>query len=175
MKYTFIIRRCAAYLIDCALIYLFFVFIAQTLLFVPLRSLLFGADDWFRLGWYAEFYSLLTISAPTWLYFTLCEISPWQTIAEKKLLKLKTFDVDNRRRLTFRRAFLRTIVKPLPWEIAHLTNNLPTPMWYDQNPGFRFGFVLVPILIMVYLLLVLVSNKRQGPHDLVANSVVYVG
>lgn len=172
MKYTLIIRRAAAYMTDSVLVYLVFVFATQTLLFVPLRILLFGSDDFFKLGWFAEGYTLLTISIPTWLYFTLCEISPWQATAGKKLFKLKTMDVDSQRRLTFRQAFLRTIIKLLPWEVAHLTNNLPTPMWYDPNPGFRFGFVLVPFLVTVYLLLVITTKKQQGLHDLAVNSVV---
>lgn len=172
MKYTDIIRRAIAYLIDSLFVYVVFVVITQTFFFVPIRHLIIGSDDWFRSGWNAEVYTLITMSLPTWLYFTLFEASAWQATIGKRLLKLKTLDSMSGNRVTLFQAIVRMLIKLAPWEIAHLTNNLPIPMWYDPNPGFRIGFILVPVLITLSVISALVTQKRQSIHDLIAKTVV---
>jgi uncharacterized RDD family membrane protein YckC len=114
----------------------------------------------------------LTISLPIWLYFSFSEISAHQATLGKRLLKLKTLDRDSGKKVIFGQAILRTVVKLAPWEIAHLTNNLPIPMWYDPNPGFRIGFVMILLLITLYIILVFVNREEQSLHDLVAGTRV---
>lgn len=172
MKFKIIFRRAIAYLIDSVLVYLIFVWITQTYIFLPLRHLIIGPDDWFVSGWLTEAYTLLTISLPTWLYFALTERLPWRGTLGKRLMKLQTLDIYTRGRLNLTQAILRTLIKLLPWEITHLTINIPTPMWHDPDPGFRFGFVLVPILFVVYMIVIIVNQNGQGPHDLVVKSIV---
>jgi uncharacterized RDD family membrane protein YckC len=172
MRYASITRRSIAYLIDSLLVFVVFVVVAQRFLFVPVRQLVLGSDDWFRSGWNTELYTLLTISLPTWLYFTLSETSSWQGTIGKRLLRLRTLDAMGGERVPLGRAFLRTLLKLAPWEIAHLTNNLPVPMWYDPDPGFRIGFVVVPVLAVIYLIVASVTQHKQGPHDLAARTVV---
>jgi hypothetical protein len=159
MRYAGITRRSIAFLIDILLVFVVFVVIAQRFLFVPVRQLVIGSDDWFRSGWNTELYTLLTISLPTWLYFSLSETSSWQG-PRKRLLRLAGWMGGLRVPLGL--DFLRTLLKLAPWEIAHLTNNLPVPMWYDPDPGFRIGFIVVPLLAVIYLIVASVTQRKQG-------------
>ena len=172
MKYASIVRRVIAYLIDSVLVFVVFIMLTQTFFFGPVRPLVIGSENWFRSGWNTELYTLLTISFPTWLYFSLFEFSSWQATPGKRLLKLKTLDQLGGNRLTLFQAVIRTLVKLAPWEIAHLTNNLPVPMWYDPTPGFRIGFIVVPVLILFYVGLAFATQNKQSLHDLIAKTVV---
>lgn len=172
MKYAKLPRRMAAYLIDALIVYLVFVVITQTFIFGPIRQMFSGSDQWFVSGWRTEVYTLLTISIPAWLYFGLCEISAWRATVGKRLLKLQTLDKKSQQGMVAVQAIIRTLIKMVPWEMAHLANNLPIPIWYDPDPGFRFGFMLVPLLLVIYIVLVLVTKSKQSVHDLVANTVV---
>jgi uncharacterized RDD family membrane protein YckC len=173
-RFNLLFRRAAAFFLDSLLIFGVVVAVAQWLIFVPLRRQILTSEDWFRSGWNTEAYTLLTISLPVWLYFILFELSAWQATPSKRLFRLRTTDLSGKTRIGLKQVILRTLLKLLPWEIAHLTNNLPVPMWYDLNPGFRLGFAIVPILIILYIILVLVTPKHQGLHDLVANTVVRI-
>jgi uncharacterized RDD family membrane protein YckC len=172
MKYATIFRRIFAYAIDALLVFAVFVWITQAFVFAPIREGLFGSDDWFQSGWKTEIYTMVTISVPVWLYFGLFEISSWRGTIGKRLLNLRTVDEKTRKRIGPAQATLRTLLKMLPWEIAHLSNNLPVPMWYDPDPGFRSGFAVVPLIGLTYIVLVLATEKRQSLHDLAAKTVV---
>jgi len=154
------------------LVYFVFIVVTQNLIFVPIRQMISGSEQWFLSGWKTEIYTLLTISLPIWLYFGLCEISSWRATLGKRVLRLQTLDQVSHHRMTLGQTIIRTIIKMLPWEIAHLTNNLPVPIWYDPNPGFRFGFVLVPLLAAICLILVLITKNKQSLHYLIANTIV---
>jgi uncharacterized RDD family membrane protein YckC len=171
-KYTTIFRRILAYLIDSLFAFLVFVVAAQLLVFVPLRHLLIGSEDWFRSGWNTQVYTILTMSLPTWLYFALSEISPCGATLGKHLLKLKTVTKATQGKMTLLQSLVRGLVKLLPWEMAHLANNLPVPMWYDPDPGFRIAFLFSPILVSVYIALAFLTKERQSLHDLAARTVV---
>jgi uncharacterized RDD family membrane protein YckC len=120
----------------------------------------------------SELYTLITISFPVWLYFVLTEVSGWQATIGKTWLGLQTIDAVGGGQISVRQSLLRTLVKVLPWEVAHLANNLPVPMWYDPEPGFRAGFILVPVLIILYLVVVILTPNHQSLHDLVAGTLV---
>ena len=172
MKTATIFRRLVAYLIDIMVVFLLLVSLLQLAVFVPLRHFVIGSEDWFRSGWHTEAYTWLTISLPVWLYFILFEISPWKATPGKRLLRLQTVDVSSGGRIGFFRSLLRTAIKLLPWELAHFTNNIPIPMWYDPHPAFRIGFAVVPLLVLTYLLVARLTPHRQAPHDLAAGTVV---
>ncbi len=171
MKYASLPRRIAAYFIDSFFIFAVYAF-SQFVLFTPLRNALSLPETLFRNGWYTELYTLLTVSLPAWLAFAGFESSRWQGSPGKKLLGIRTVDAASGERVSFWRALVRIVIKFLPWEVSHLANNLPTPLMYDPNPQLRPLFFLVPVLIVVYLLLVLLTPKRQSLHDLVAKTAV---
>ena len=172
--YAGIIRRCGAYLVDCAVMTAAFV-ILQTFLFLPLRQRLVGSDEWLMAGGVPlEIYTLLTISLPTWLYFALSEQSSWQATIGKRVFNLVVTDIGGRR-IGFGRAMLRTIIKLLPWEVSHLTVNLPTSIMFDPEPKFRFGFLVVFALLVLYPALILLTRRRQSLHDLFTKTIVLYG
>lgn len=78
----------------------------------------------------------------------------------------------NGERISFGRALLRTVVKLIPFEVNHAVMFLPVPMAGEPNPGFRPGFILVSLLMMVYLASVILTRRKQSIHDLVAGTVV---
>lgn len=169
--YAGLLLRSIAYVIDC--IIAFGIFAAtQLLVFKLMREALGVSEEWFRSGINTELYTLMTISLPVWLYFALCEQSAAQATVGKRFMKLRVADAMSRRRISFPRSLLRTIVKLLPWEIAHLSNNLPEPLWYMPEPEFRIGFVAAGLLMGVYVATVALTEKKQGLHDLIARTVI---
>ena len=125
-------------------------------------------------GFPLEIYTLLTISLPTWLYFAWSEQSKWQATLGKRVFGLIVTDTQGER-MGFGRALLRTVIKLLPWELSHLTVNLPTSMMFDPDPQFRFGFLVVFALLVLYPALILFTHRHQSLHDLIAKTIVLYG
>lgn len=170
-SYAGVVRRVGAYIIDYGLVAAAFV-ILQSFVFLPLRTWMFGSDEWMKAGGFPlEIYTLSTISLPAWLYFAWSERSTWQATIGKKVLGLVVTDIGGDR-IGFGRAMLRTVIKLLPWELAHLTVNLPTSMLFEPEPEFRYGFLVVFALLVLYPALVLLTRRHQSLHDLIAKTVV---
>jgi uncharacterized RDD family membrane protein YckC len=109
-----------AYLIYSLVAFLVFVLTAQLLVFVPLRHLLIGSEDWFRSGRNTQIYTLLTMSLPAYLYFALSEISPSGATLGKRLLNLKTVTKGTQGKMTLPQSLARTLFKLLPSKMAQL-------------------------------------------------------
>lgn len=170
ISYAGFVPRALAYMLDCTIAFAFLA-VTQLLLFVPIREVLGISEDWFYSGWNTELYMLLTISLPIWLYFILLEKSTMRATWGKKALKLQVVNTDGGSLSSFS-AFLRTLIKLLPWEVAHIANNFPVPMWYTEQPGFRIGFAIAGGLMGGYMLTLLLTKRKQTVHDLVINSFV---
>ncbi|MBL8813950.1 MAG: RDD family protein [Planctomycetaceae bacterium] len=166
-----IMSRGIAYVIDCVCVFALFA-VTQVVLFSPLRSLIGITDDWFVSGVNTEIYTIATISIPVWLYFSLLEASPWQATLGKRILRLTVADSALDMRLGFSQSLIRTIIKLLPWELAHLGNNLPQPIWYAEDPGFRLAFVFSGLLLLLYVIVICVNPKHQCIHDMLARTQV---
>ncbi|HEU4793561.1 MAG TPA: RDD family protein [Nitrolancea sp.] len=172
---TIIVRRAAAYAIDVAIAYGIFLAIQTGI--SPLRNQ-FGSN-WMASAPLFEGYILLTISLPVWCYFAFSESSSWRATIGKRLLGLCVTDVSGKR-LGLGRSVLRTAVKLLPWDLAHLTIALPAPLFIDPNSGaldwtrgeFRLGFIVVYALIGITVVTMLRTSRRQALHDLAASTVV---
>ncbi len=162
-----LIKRSVAYLVDSIVAFAIFA-ATQLALFGPLRHALGISDDeFFRSGWNTELYTLLTISSLVLLYFALPEKSRWQATPGKRLLGLKTAG-----QLGWGSAAARAAVKLLPWELAHVANNFPSPVWYSDDPGFRWMFIAPQVLLVAYVVTVLVDRKSRAPHDFLAGTQV---
>ncbi|MFO7270603.1 RDD family protein [Sphaerobacter thermophilus] len=170
-----VLRRGLAYAIDVALAYGVFVGVQTAL--TPIRNRL--DPVWMTSGPRLEGYIFLTISLPVWCYFTLCEGSRWQATVGKRLLGLRVVTATGER-VGWGRALLRTVVKLLPWDIAHVTVALPRPLFIDPNTGaldwtrgdFRPGFLLAYAVLALTLVAVVRTPRRQALHDLAAGTVV---
>lgn len=125
-------------------------------------------------GAQALFFCLLTL--PVGLYLFLTESGPRHATPGKRRHGLLVATPDGGRPSRGQVA-LRTVVKLLPWEVAH------TFVWQMQATFHREGFDAdVPVWVLVGLNVVNVAvvgylgtsllGSRRGPHDRVAGTVV---
>src|SRR5207237_7393303 len=126
--YSVLVRRLVAYLVDILLLFAAIVvtqFGLEALTGgLPMRLLTTGPR--------IEGWVWLSVSLPTYLYFTLSESSVHQATPGKHLLSLRVTDTDGQR-IGHTQALLRTIVKLIPWEVTHLSIFLPTPILMDGH------------------------------------------
>ena len=107
-------RRIGAYVIDVTL---------AAVILVGAQFLLSRITNGFPFnllttGLRIETWVILTVSLPTWLYFAYFESSEHQATLGKRLLKLRVTDT-NQQPIGFWRAFIRTLIKLIPWELTH--------------------------------------------------------
>lgn len=166
-----LLRRWLAYLLDVLVGFALFVGL-QTLLFVPLRSRLGISEAWFYSGWNTQLYTWLTASLPVWTYFTLTQASAAQATWGMRALGLRLRNLRSNLPVALNQAFIRSLVLLLPWELAHIANNFPVPLWYDPQPGFRPAFTLVALVGGLTIALILFRPDQRGLPDLVAGTQV---
>ena len=170
IKFQYILKRSLAYFIDVSIIYAVLMLVFQLLILTPIRTHFGIEENWFRNGWNVQWYVWLTISLPTWLYFICSEASNRQATFGKRIFKLKVLDSKTESKITMLKSITRTALKLLPWELIHVGLNLPQPVWFENNPGFRFIVLLGTILFAVYFIMVLV--KRRTLYDIILNTIV---
>lgn len=115
-----------------------------------------------------------TVTLPVVLYFALLESSPWQATWGKRRVGLRVVSVDGDR-LSRGRALARSLVKFIPWELAH-TCLWRVPGWplASQEPPWPVyvGFGLMWLLVIVYLAGLFLGEKRQALYDRLAGARV---
>ena len=117
--------------------------------------------------------AFLTLILPVILYFTLLESSPRQATWGKRRVGLIVVDAEGKR-LTRTRAFIRNLVKLLPWQIAHTSiyHLLALAPGEEPTPLHMSGLLLTYLLVGFYIISVLVSKKNRAPYDWVAGAFV---
>lgn len=182
MNYAPVWRRLLAYFIDVALAFGVVLVVLQSLVF-PLAFQLFG--EFYLYGPRIEIYTLLTISLPVWLYFAVLESRGRGASLGKRVLGMQVKTLEGQT-LSFNQALTRTIIKMLPWEIAHMAINLPVNAWINSETGvidpanaalgpFRSGVLLsVYLLAFVYVILAWRSPRKQSLHDRILNTLVLI-
>ncbi len=153
------VRRAAAYIVDIALLF----GVLFPLGWLAVLVLNFSPGSGLQI-WQA---TLLNFSLPAWLYFTLSD-SLWggQTLG-KRWFKLKVTG-SNSQPPGVLRALLRTAIKLLPWELAHVggfaLEGLPVLQWTSIG--------LSNLLIVAYLLVLIPTHGQRSLHDIVARTQV---
>lgn len=113
---------------------------------------------------------------PVILYFTFRESAPAQATWGKRRVGLKVVDGQGNR-LSRPRAFVRSLLKFLPWQVAH-TSLFHIEGWpfapTTPTPVVTAGLILAQILVVVYLLSLAVGRKHRTPYDWAAGSFVIV-
>jgi uncharacterized RDD family membrane protein YckC len=157
------------YLLICAYIILltglsFLVVTTSGLLGVPLR--------WPENPVLADLLAFVTLILPVMLYFALQESSASQATWGKHKAGLRVVNADGSR-LTLKQAFVRSLVKLIPWQIAH-TCLLHIPGWpfavTEVPPWVIAGLILVYILVGIYIAAALISRTHRTPYDWAAGS-----
>ncbi len=120
---------------------------------------------------------IVLLTMPVTLYFALYESSEWQATLGKRRKNLKVVCA-NGGRLSRTQAVFRTLLKFVPWELAH------TCMWQirfaPQEPSpmitvITVGFALVWILVGVNIISLLISPTHQTLYDRFSGSYVVTG
>ncbi len=117
--------------------------------------------------WYVDLFA--TVSLPSFVYFALCDASANGATLGKRYFGIRMAHVYGAR-ISLARALVRTFVKLLPWEMAHLALCYPEPV-------FATGALPQPRLLMatyaigaLYLAAALMTLKKQALHDLVVGT-----
>ena len=125
----------------------------------------------------ADMIAFLTLILPVILYFTISESSPKQATWGKRKAGIRVVNA-NGKTLTRMQAFVRSVIKFLPWQIAHTNifqiQALPSG---GANPSslIIIGFALVYALVGIYVASALISKKHRTPYDWASGSYVIVG
>lgn len=167
---AYILRRLGAYIVDVTLL-MVAVQAFQWGLMALTGGFPFAQLTALNNGWLIYNWMLLTVSLPIWLYFILFERSSRQATPGKRLLRLQVTS-ENGERPSWPQLLARTVLKLLPWEIYHLAFMLPVPLLSDPTPGFRPGFVVGAVVLLLYLLVLVQPPARQSIHDLIARTAV---
>jgi uncharacterized RDD family membrane protein YckC len=121
-----------------------------------------------------EITAFVVLVLPVILYFALCESSSWQATWGKRKMGLRVINAQGER-LSFGRSFVRSLIKFLPWELAH-ASIWRIPGWplnpQTPPPIISAGLILVWVIVGAYLISMLMSKKHQTLYDMVAGSYV---
>jgi uncharacterized RDD family membrane protein YckC len=166
--------RIAAFLLDYLIIvvYIFLLIIVSVALGSgPLRQVLQGL---FANPNSSEISAFLLLVLPAILYFALYESSSWQATWGKRKIGLRVINAQGET-LSFGRSLVRSLIKFLPWELAHACLwRIPGWPFNPQTPPviITAGLILVWVIAGVYLISLLLSKKRQTIYDMIAGSFV---
>lgn len=161
---TLLWRRVAAYLLDVALLFAVLAPLAflvkQLTGFVPETP----AATW-RL-------QLLEFSLPSWCYFAIADASARGATLGKRLLGLRVVTTAGER-LAPGRAFARTALKLLPWELSHLFAFALGERFGELTLLQSSGLVVANLLALAWLLLAIASRGATSAHDRIVATRVH--
>jgi len=166
MRYAGFAKRLKAFLLDYLLIIAYIIVLAGVNFGIILSG---GALDeispFFASLLVKDAIAFLTVILPVILYFTLQESSSRQATWGKRKAGIRVVNA-NGETLTRMQSFVRSLVKFLPWQIAH-TCLYHIPGWplavTTFPPGVMAGFALVYLLVGIYVASALVSKKTVRP------------
>jgi uncharacterized RDD family membrane protein YckC len=113
----------------------------------------------------------LLVTLPVTLYFALSESSTQRATWGKKKMGLQVTD-DNGGQIYFGRSLFRTVLKFIPWALAH---TLIWNIYFSPDaisPWINYGFVLVYVLIGLNIVSLMFTKKHQTIYDLLAKTYV---
>lgn len=149
------IKRIGAFLVDCVL------------LFMVLAPLGFGVQHVMGItpetGPETYLTLVLGFSLPAWLYFILGDCS--QTVG-KRLFRLRTVTTSGEHP-NITRAAGRTAIKLAPWELAHLSVFIVSPVPGEFDAWGMVGIALVYALVFLYLGMLIRTGGARSIHDII--------
>ena len=158
-----ILRRVAAYSID---IIILFSVLAPTSL---LLNWLFGTPQDGVMIWRA---AVLSFSLPAWTYFVLSDWSRRGATLGKRLLNIAVADTTGQR-ISLVRAFTRTAIKLLPWELTHIVFVFALDSQQFAIPQQTL-LIIANLLLVIYLAVVILTRGRRSIHDVLVGTTVSI-
>lgn len=165
MKVNYLARRTTAYFVDCIIAFTISMLFIQGLIMINLQPYLGIDDQWFRNSINMEIYVLLTISLPVWLYFAIMESSEKRATLGKRLVNLEVLNSTTTNKINFTQSISRTILKLLPWEIAHIGVIFPTPLHYAETAEIRTLTIIGLVLFVVYFVSIALDQQSRSLYD----------
>ena len=169
--YGGVLRRIAAYGLDCAFLLLTLVPWQAALYFVnPIVSIINSGQQPTPIQLHLWIFA--TGSIPFFLYFALTLRSARQATLGMRLLGLRVEDKEGGR-IGLGQSLLRSAVMLIPFELNHTLMFHLGPS--DGPPSFGLFLSMVGfwIVIAIYIASMFWTKRRQSVHDLVAGTVVY--
>jgi len=170
MSYAPFKKRIYAFLLDYLLIALYGIFVVGTISFVcrPYIEPLFSSSLVT-----AQLTGFFMITLPVSLYFILCECSKWQGTLGKRKVGIRVAD-NVGQRIGMGHSTVRTIIKFLPWEVAHFGIwRLMLPSNLSEKTVFII-LIAVNLAILVYLITPFTNKRKKNVYDWVAcTEVIY--
>ena len=170
MSYASLWRRFIAFILDWLLIsiYIVIVFVVNLTLISTKMSL--TTENIVLL----HLIDFIVLTFPVILYFSLFECSLKGGTLGKQKLRLQVVRTDGSQ-LTFSRAFLRSILKFLPWQLSHVCLR-SIPGWplsvTELSSWVGVGFSIVWILLSANLVVAITSKRKQTIYDYLVGSIV---
>jgi len=123
----------------------------------------------------ADLLTFLTLVLPVILYHALLESSVHQATWGKQKIGIKVIDVKGSR-LSRPQALLRSLVKFLPWQMAHtcIYHVKGWPSAPEMTSEIVVGLVVVWVLVGVYVSSLILSKTHRTPYDWLASACVIV-
>ena len=115
---------------------------------------------------------LLNFSMPTWLYFLLSDRSKNGKTLGKRLFKLKVARA-GAERLGWARAFARTAIKLLPWEIIHFSAFFLSEDLAMFTTLQYIGLISGNSLAFVYFLSSILTQGKRSIHDILVGTEIW--
>lgn len=148
-------------------------FLLDYVILLLYAGLLFAASSLLPTAWFAtpnrsQFTAFLFMTLPVIVYFSLTEASAWQGTVGKRLRRLRVAGC-NGGRIGLRRAFLRSAIKFLPWELAH-TFIQHQPVWPEAV--VLGGSIGAMGLMAIFTGLMVITPHRQALWDMAARTMV---
>jgi len=173
VHYADIVKRLKAFALDYLFIGGYILLLAAvTMIVIKISGFLDLSLGWPESPLLADLMAFVTLILPDTLYFTLQESSPKQATWGKRKTGIRVVNI-NGSRLTRTQAFVRSLVKMIPWQIAH-TCLFRIPGWpmtvTTFPPAVTAGFVFLYVLVGIYVVSALYSKKHRTPYDWVAGS-----
>jgi uncharacterized RDD family membrane protein YckC len=131
----------------------------------PVTDVLFGSPL------SGEATGFLLVTLPIGLYFALSEASSRRATWGKLRIGLRVTDVAGQR-IGYGRSISRTVLKFIPWEIAHACIWQISFASDKSSPAYVFGFAAVWLLVAVNVVSLLLSRRRQALYDRIAGTLV---
>jgi len=156
-----ILRRSVAYVIDIILLFAILAPTAYLINYIFDFQPTASSHVWMA--------AVISFSIPAWSYFLFSDLSWKGMTIGKRLLKVKVVSI-NGNDLNFGRALLRTAVKLLPWELAHIFGFALADT--ISQTAISAGLIAANLLIVIYLVMLFMNAGKISLHDLFARTEV---